>query len=538
MQENVLNDLISIIVPVYNVESYLEKCIKSIIRQTYTNLELLLINDGSDDSSEQRCLKWAKADSRIIYVYKKNESLGPTRNLGIQMARGKYIAFVDSDDWVDSLFVEKMYAKAKADNSDIVRCDYYRVNGNRKTILNNNEYYPFDQLNIHKMIGSAQAITVWTGLYKKEVWTENDIKMPAGPHQDLAILGLPFLYARKISVCREGLYFYREDRAGNTTLKVAGTDSVLKPLRHLVGEYKKRNLFDEYKKELLQVCIGRLNTSINRFTQGKEYRSKQEYAKNIRIFLRSELGVQDGFFNNKMVAIGGYDLQRVFSGIHYNENIEDYKYQHSSVISFMANTGEFSIEEEKTYRGKMIEADGNKKLKTYLKNYDIDYVLLDFIEERYDILDFGHQRYLTYSDALREQNLCIDNARIIKRESEECEKIWKSSCTEFIKLLKKRVKNQNIFLVKFFLAEGYGEYGKEREYDDIDKIQRINALLNKYYVFFEENFQGIHVIEMDKKYCFTDEGLKYGCYPWHLNTIAQYDARSQINNFMKDEGKE
>ena len=68
MQENVLNDLISIIVPVYNVESYLEKCIKSIIRQTYTNLELLLINDGSDDSSEQICLKWAKADSRIIYV--------------------------------------------------------------------------------------------------------------------------------------------------------------------------------------------------------------------------------------------------------------------------------------------------------------------------------------------------------------------------------------------------------------------------------------------------------------------------------------
>lgn len=532
------NDLISIIVPVYNVEGYLEKCIKSIIEQTYKNLEILLINDGSDDSSEKICLKWAKTDKRIIYVYKKNETLGPTRNLGIQMARGKYIAFVDSDDWVDSHFVEKLYAQIIADDIDFVRCDYYRVCKNGLAIQNNNEYYPFNGLNIHKMIGSAQAITIWTGLYKKDLWIENDINMPAGPHQDLAILGLPFIYARRISVCKEGLYFYREDREGNITQNVAGTDSVLQPLKNLISEYKKRNLFGEYREELLQVCIGRLNTSINRFKAGKEKSLQYEYAQKIRNFFTGEFCVQDSFFSDRMIAIGGYDLQRILSGLHYCENIEDFKYQHSSVISFMAEEGEYSIDREQTYRGKMIDADWNKKLKTYLENHSIDYVLLDFMEERYDILDFGEQKYLTYSDALKERGLVFDNARVMKRESERCQQIWEDSCLQFIKLLQKRVEPSKVFLVKFYLAEGYGEYGREQEYANIKQIKRINEILDDYYNFFIKNFEGVNVIEVDKKYCYTDKGVKYGCYPWHLNANAQYAVQRKINSFMKGGEKE
>ena len=125
------NELISVIVPIYNVEQYLEQCIDSIAAQTYSNLEILLLNDGSTDASELICLEWRKKDERIVYVSKKNETLGPTRNLGIQMAKGKYIAFVDSDDWIENTFIEKLYMCVKEGDKDFARCNYYIVRGDK-----------------------------------------------------------------------------------------------------------------------------------------------------------------------------------------------------------------------------------------------------------------------------------------------------------------------------------------------------------------------------------------------------------------------
>ncbi|MCM1038085.1 MAG: glycosyltransferase [Ruminococcus sp.] len=525
--------LISIIVPVYNVEQYVDDCIKSIIDQTYTNLEILLINDGSNDCSEEICLNWAKKDERILYVRKKNETLGPTRNLGIQMARGEYIAFVDSDDWIDSMFIEKLYRCARDGDQDFVRCDYYRAGKNGKTAVNNNEYYSSQRFDVHKMIGSVQAITIWTGLYKKRLWTEHAIRMPAGPHQDLAVLGLIFIYAQRAGVCHECLYYYREDRADNTTQKVMGEGSILAPLKHLMEEYKRRNLFDEYRDDLLQVCIGQLNTSMDRFMQSKNTISRKEYNAAIKTFFKEEFQVQDTFFNNKIAALGGYDLQRVLSKVHYNDRIQDYKYQHSSIISVMSNCVDFSIENAETYREKMIEAECSKKLKEALINRDIDYILIDFMEERYDILDFGDQRYLTYSDALKEKGISMDNVKILKRNSEECMQKWKDSCDWFIKLLRETVYPQHIFLVKFFLTEEYGEYGREHEYENLAEIKKVNVILNSYYDYFESNLKGINIIELDTKYYFTDQGMRYGCYPWHLNANAQYDVQNKVAAILK-----
>lgn len=526
--------LISVIVPIYNVEQYLDICIKSVIAQTYTNLEILLINDGSTDCSEEICLKWVGLDNRIIYVHKKNETLGPTRNLGIQMARGEYIAFVDSDDWIDNKFIEKLYICALDGDKDFVRCDYYRVTKNGKTIVNNNEYCSPPYFDIHKMIGSVQAITIWTGLYKRRLWIEHSIKMPAGPHQDLAILGLIFIYAQKMGVCHEGLYYYREDRTDNTTQKVMGKGSIVAPLKYLVKEYKKRNLFDEYRDDLLQVCIGQLNTSIDRFVQSQDTISKWKYNVEIKNFFKERFQVQDTFFNNKMAAVGSYDLQRVLSRVYYNDNIQNYKYQHSSIISVMSDVVNIPAGKAETYREKMIEADCCKKLKEALENRDIDYILIDFMEERYDLLDFGNQKYLTYSDALKEKSISLDNVRIIKRDSEECQEKWEDSCNRFIKLLQDKMEPQKVFLVKYLLAEEYGEYGREHKYENVKNIKKTNRILHNYYSYFEQNFNGINVIEPDEKYRYTDKGLKYGCYPWHLNSNAQYDVQKKIYNFMKE----
>ncbi|MBR4316077.1 MAG: glycosyltransferase, partial [Alphaproteobacteria bacterium] len=121
------NKKISIIVPVYNVQKYLDKCLKSIISQTLTDIEIILVDDGSTDSSGLICDKYAKKDKRIKVVHQKNARQGAARNAGIKLATGDYIGFVDSDDYITSDMFEKLYKKAYIYDADIVMCDYANV---------------------------------------------------------------------------------------------------------------------------------------------------------------------------------------------------------------------------------------------------------------------------------------------------------------------------------------------------------------------------------------------------------------------------
>ncbi len=120
-------ELISVIVPVYNVEKYLRRCIDSIINQTYKNLEIILVDDGSPDSSGAICDEYAKKDSRIKVIHKENSGLSGARNAGIDAATGEYISFIDSDDYVNKDFCMILYKNIKADNSDICICGFEHV---------------------------------------------------------------------------------------------------------------------------------------------------------------------------------------------------------------------------------------------------------------------------------------------------------------------------------------------------------------------------------------------------------------------------
>ena len=122
-----MKDLISIIIPVYNVEAYLDKCIESIINQTYSNLEIILIDDGSTDSSGIKCDEWAEKDHRIVVVHKENEGVSNARNTGLKVAKGEYIGFIDSDDYIEQNMYEIMYTEMNKDNIEFVLCDFKKV---------------------------------------------------------------------------------------------------------------------------------------------------------------------------------------------------------------------------------------------------------------------------------------------------------------------------------------------------------------------------------------------------------------------------
>lgn len=166
--------LISVVVPIYNVENYLERCIKSIVNQTYKNLEIILVDDGSPDRCPDICDEWGKQDSRIKVIHKKNGGLSDARNAGLKLAKGELISFIDSDDWINLRFFEVLYKVMIQENSDIVQCNYRAL---EKQI--DEEGFDSDLLNISSFT-NEEALSmlidndrlrqvVWNKLYKKEV---------------------------------------------------------------------------------------------------------------------------------------------------------------------------------------------------------------------------------------------------------------------------------------------------------------------------------------------------------------------------------
>lgn len=166
------NELISVIVPVYNVEQYLEKCVNSIINQTYKNLEIILVDDGATDSSGNMCDELAKSDNRIKVYHKENGGLSDARNYGVERATGEYIGFVDSDDYIDSEMYEKLYEAIKKENVDVAECSLKVIYPGKIELFTDEKYYKVlgkteyleEYLTIKKIFGS-----VWTKLIKSDV---------------------------------------------------------------------------------------------------------------------------------------------------------------------------------------------------------------------------------------------------------------------------------------------------------------------------------------------------------------------------------
>lgn len=164
--------LISVIVPVYKVEAYLDRCISSIIQQTYTNLEIILVDDGSPDRCPQMCDAWAEKDRRIRVIHKENGGLSDARNAGMQVAAGTYIAFVDSDDWVSNAFVENLYMLARENDCDVVGCAFRMTDHTDCEEMTQDTKKPRivnRDTAVRDLIDDRIRQVVWNKLYKREL---------------------------------------------------------------------------------------------------------------------------------------------------------------------------------------------------------------------------------------------------------------------------------------------------------------------------------------------------------------------------------
>ncbi|HCT89974.1 MAG TPA: hypothetical protein DF613_01125 [Lachnospiraceae bacterium] len=208
-----MEPLVSVIMPVYRAEHYLQQCIDSICAQTYSQLEILLIDDGSTDSSGEICDANAKKDPRIKVIHKEHGGVSRARNEGLDVAKGEYISFVDADDSLHSRFIENLVGICLKNDCDIAQCDYLSTAKSSLKLSLNPQYY-IKLLNsgqaIHQLCSandSSRYAVVWNKIYKRELF--ESIRYPLNRiHEDESIIYLLFWQANKIAVTNQYLYYY------------------------------------------------------------------------------------------------------------------------------------------------------------------------------------------------------------------------------------------------------------------------------------------------------------------------------------------
>lgn len=214
-------DLISIIVPVYNVENYLDRCVDSIVKQTYKNIEIILVDDGATDNSGKICDKWSKSDDRVKVFHKKNGGLSDARNYGIKNSTGKYLTFVDSDDYIDKEYVKYLYSLIKKDDYDISIAQQTIVTKNNKkesaSLIKEVSYKKLEAIK-HLLLEDSFTVSACAKLYKRELF--DNIEFPKGKlYEDNGTMYKIFDNVEKVICSSRPVYYYVIRDSSITTQK-------------------------------------------------------------------------------------------------------------------------------------------------------------------------------------------------------------------------------------------------------------------------------------------------------------------------------
>lgn len=258
---------ISVIVPVYKVENYLNRCVDSILCQTFSDLEIILVDDGSPDNCGIICDEYARQDERIKVIHKRNGGLSSARNAGLDIASGDYIGFVDSDDWIHPQMYEILYSNAVKSNVNIITCRYKKASD-----INDSENKNFDIEHNVRTYEKDEIFndffdtfyrdifpTVWNKLYKREIF--QNLRFENGRINEDEFLMLPSIdIAGKVGIIEVSLYFYFFTREGS----IMNSTFTPKKLDSLYAVYVKYNFFkkrriaiqaEKYERKFFHECL-------------------------------------------------------------------------------------------------------------------------------------------------------------------------------------------------------------------------------------------------------------------------------------------
>ena len=520
---------ISVIIPVYNVENYIDECLESFAAQTFGGFELLLIDDGSTDGSPQRCDLWAGRDARIRVFHKENGGVSSARNLGIEEAEGKYLAFADPDDWVDARYLEKLYNAAEETDADVAECDLWRVDGrNGKKIYRScsgcmGVPWTKEEHMIYGPTASYKAIS------KRSLWTGNDLRFPACSFESPAVYSLVIALSRKTVNVNEALYYYRRFRPqslietgyaldGGRPNNSLGAEA----MRQLKSSFEQKGLADRYDAVLERVIKYRLSDILATQFHRKSPEDFAETAANFRKLLAELYPGRTA----RYIAWGGYNLGRVLVHLPLL-NEPQLRFSFSSLISLLGSGGEATPTHRNRYRELMLEREETRYLIKCLAEVKPEYLFIDLLEERFDILERSG-RYVTLSDARQGAACAADSEGIpVPRDSSKCLELFRKACGLLSDLLDEASLDTSVVILESYLCTEKGDLKQREPYGELDEIKKTNALLKKHYDILKDALPRAAVIKTEEAadscgadLYFTDRLYEYGAVPSHLNELA------------------
>ncbi|WP_346867985.1 MULTISPECIES: glycosyltransferase family 2 protein [unclassified Clostridium] len=251
MMDNVNSPIISVIIPIYNVEEFLPKCIDSVLNQTLKNVEIILVDDGSTDNSSIICDEYALLDNRITVIHKKNEGLSASRNIGIDVAKGNYLAFVDSDDWIEESMFEIMYNTIVTNDADMVVCNYYEDYGMKSYIPKVAKAYYSEKKCFNNVQALEQLYKInwifslsWNKLYRKRLFGSFRYKEKVCFEDEFIIHNLLFKCNKVIYLPQYFYHYYqREGSILHSKFNVSRLDQI-EAIRQQILFYRSKKLID------------------------------------------------------------------------------------------------------------------------------------------------------------------------------------------------------------------------------------------------------------------------------------------------------
>lgn len=311
-------ELITIIVPIYNVKPYLSRCIESIINQDYKKLEIILVDDGSTDKSGNICDEYAKKDKRIIVIHQENQGLSCARNNGTRISKGKYIAYIDSDDYIELDYISYLYKLIKDNKADISACAH---NKHRyiETVYEKDELYP-------ALLTSKIAFSAWSKLIKASIMKDNNIYFPVNEiYEDQKWIYYLLEHTNRVVIGSESKYHYtyRQNSIFNT--KSLQNKKILInrvcEMHNFIKEKHPEYLSLSYIKYIRELTYNFLSFSRTKeletlkkeiYSLIKKDRNKIILKKEVNLFLRLEVLVS--YFGYNFFKLYNYLLFPIYKG--------------------------------------------------------------------------------------------------------------------------------------------------------------------------------------------------------------------------------
>lgn len=244
---------ISVLIPVYNTEKYLDRCLSSVMRQTLSEIEVIIIDDGSTDKSLEICKRYATKDSRFRVYHTSNQGISATREYALSLSNGTYIQFVDSDDWIEPDMLEVMYSEAKCKNTDIIGCNFVEHWPNRDIVYNT--YYEDYDTFIRAIISSHWGV-LWNKLFRRDIFINGNVHFPKNINggEDYIVCVKLMLKTTSVSCVNKELYHYNRMNVNSTinTMNINKVKEQINATDIVIALLQDQNKLDTYENEILR----------------------------------------------------------------------------------------------------------------------------------------------------------------------------------------------------------------------------------------------------------------------------------------------